>query len=347
MIIDAHTHCIHGDYLDQIAKSGDKWGAGRAEWARAQAKRKPAFADVSERMAQLDRTGITYQVVTPQWTFDSNLLPGEVSAQLSYARALNDNMARLTEDSKGRLLAAGTVPLTDFESGGRQEMERAINHLGIKAIAISTNLLGKPIDLPEFEPFWALAAEMSVPVILHPADPFTPDSRRYEAEYDLMHNYGWPFETVLAMPRLVFSGIMERYPTLKVVGHHLGGGIPFFMGRTLETYTATTNLSTREAPGASEQLVKKIGHDLPKSLFDYFSLFYYDTAIGGSAPAIRCAYEVFGADQLLYATDAPFGPGTGEERLESYPKVIESLGLSAEENKKIFESNARRVFNLD
>jgi len=140
MIIDAHTHCIHGDYLDQIARSGGQWGQKRAEWARAQAKRKPAFADVKVRVAQLDRTGVDYQVVTAQWTFDCNLLPGEVSAQLSYAKALNDNMARLTEDSKGRLLAAGTVPLAGFENGGRKEMERAIKELGLKAMAVSTRI---------------------------------------------------------------------------------------------------------------------------------------------------------------------------------------------------------------
>ena len=86
---------------------------------------------------------------------------------------------------------------------------------------------------------------------------------------------------------------------------------------------------------------------LPKPLLHYFSRFYYDTAVGGSAPAIRCAYEVFGADQLIFATDAPWGPGTGEFRLAEYPKVIESLGLSEAENKKIFADNARRIFNLN
>ncbi len=85
---------------------------------------------------------------------------------------------------------------------------------------------------------------------------------------------------------------------------------------------------------------------MPKPLFDYFSRFYYDTAAGGSAAAIRCAYEVFGADQLVFATDAPWGPGGGESRLANYPNVIRSLGLSEAENKKIFEDNARKILNL-
>ncbi|GAG49468.1 unnamed protein product, partial [marine sediment metagenome] len=237
----------------------------------------------------------------------------------------NDNMARLMEDSKGRLVAGGSIPLVGFEQGGRQEMERAIKTLGLRAISIPTNLRGKPPDLPEFEPFWAQAAEMNVPVYIHPNDPIGQSDRNYEAEYDMIHNFGWPFETVLILSRLVFSGIMERYPTLKVVSHHLGGGmIPFFWGRINETY-------------APENQQKTIGRVLPKPLSDYFSRFYYDTAVGGSAPAIRCAYEVFGADQLIFATDAPWGPGTGERRLSDYPKVIKTLGFSEADNKKIFE----------
>lgn len=85
---------------------------------------------------------------------------------------------------------------------------------------------------------------------------------------------------------------------------------------------------------------------MPKPLFDYFSRFYYNTAIGGSAAAIKCAYEVFGADQIVFATDAPFGPERGESRLVNYPNVIRSLGLPESKNEKIFEGNARRILKL-
>ena len=338
MIIDAHTHMMHSQYFDQMADKGGKWARERVEWGVALLQRKPQFTDVALRLEQLDRNGISLQVVTPQHTFDSNLLPGDVATQIAYARVLNDGMAKLMEDSKGRLIAAGTIPMVGFEQGGRQEMERAVKTLGLKAIGVVSNINGKPLDLPEFEPFWAQAAEMGVPVYIHPNDPSSTTDRSYEAEYDLIHNFGWPFETVLMLSRLVFSGIMERYPTLKVVSHHLGGGmIPFYWGRTLETYEPENQ---RRNYGGQTQV-------LPKPLFDYFSRFYYDTAVGGSAPAIRCAYEVFGADQLIFATDAPWGPGSGEFRLAEYPKVIESLGLPEEDKRKILADNARRMLNLD
>ena len=334
MIIDAHTHGYHGKYIDQLATAGGNWAKQNLTGLLAQTRNKPHFFDVALRLELLDRNTIDLQVVTPGHSLDSNLLPGNVAAQLAMARAINDNMARLMEDSKGRLLASGSIPLASFEQGGRQEMERAIGTLGLKAISIPTNLRGKPPDLPEFEPFWAQAAEMNVPVYIHPNDPVGRTDRSYEAEYDMIHNFGWPFETVLILSRLVFSGIMERYPSLKVVSHHLVGGmIHFFWGRINETYEPANQQRT-------------IGRVLPKPLFDYFSRFYYDTAVGGSAPAIRCAYEVFGADQLIFATDFPWGPGSGESRLVNYPELIKSLGFSDADNKKIFEDNARRVLNL-
>lgn len=175
---------------------------------------------------------------------------------------------------------------------------------------------------------------MDIPVYIHPNDTVGINDRKYEAEYDLIHNFGWPFETTLVFSRLVFSGIIERYPQLNVVSRHLGGGmIPFFWGRINETY-------------APEKQQKTIGRVLPKPLFDCFSMFYYDTAVGGSAAAIRCAYEVFGADRLLFATKSPWGPGTGELRLSEYPKAIYSLNLSDKDTKNIFTDNARQAPKL-
>ncbi|MDP2932181.1 MAG: amidohydrolase family protein [Chloroflexota bacterium] len=338
MIIDAHAHMMNGKFFEQMASKGGKWGTDRAKDDRAVAGRKPHFASVPERLEQLDRNNITRQVVTPHSSDDCNLLPGDIAAQLAYARVINDGMAALMEESKGRLIAAGAIPMGGFEKGSRQEMERAIKTLGLKAIGIVSNIRGKPVDAPEYESFWACCAEMSVPVYIHPIDPVASRDRPYEAQYDLIHNFGWPFETTLMLARLVFSGIMERYPTLKVVSHHLGGGmIPFYMGRTLETYEPENQ---RQNYGGQTQ-------PLPKPLFEYFSRFYYDTAVGGSAPAVKCAYEVFGAGQLVFASDAPWGPGSGEFRLREYPKVIQSLDIPAADKEKILAGNARRMLNLD
>ena len=338
MIIDAHSHMMNRQYFDRLADKGGKWSKERAKWGLALSQRKPQFTNVAERLGQLNRNSIDFQVVTPQHTFDCNNMPSDTTTQLAYARVLNDGMAALMEESKGRLIAAGTIPMAGMEQGGRQEMERAVKTLGLKAIGIISNIQGKPVDLPEFEPFWAQAAELDVPVYIHPHDPASTTGRSYEADYDLIHNFGWPFETVLMLSRLVFSGVMERYPTLKVVSHHLGGGlVPFYWGRILETYE----------PENQKQNYGGQTPELPKPLFEYFSRFYYDTAVGGSAPAIKCTYDVFGADRMVFASDAPWGPGSGEFRLAEYPKSIESLDISDEDKRKIFAENARKMLNLD
>lgn len=333
MIIDAHTHGIHGDYLEALEKAGGKWARDLTERARKRQRSKPSFMDPKVRVAHLDQNHIDMQVVTPSFWMDCNFFPGDSAARLAVAKALNENMARLSEDSRGRLPAGGSVPLINFDEQSRREMERAINTLGLRAISVPSNIFGKPLDSAEFEGFWASASEMDIPVLIHPANPAGYRDRGYEGEYDLAHAFGWPFETTLTLCRLVFSGIMERYPNLKILSHHLGGMIPFFWGRLNETY----------APELQE---KAIGKVLPAPLIDYFSLFYYDTAVGGSALAVKCAYEVFGADRLVFATDAPLGPGTGEMRLATYPDTIRSLGFTEAENRKIFEGNARSILKL-
>jgi predicted TIM-barrel fold metal-dependent hydrolase len=337
MIIDAHTHMMNGKYFDKLAELGGQWGRERVEFGRGVAQRKPHFTDVGQRLAQMDRNDIAYQVITVQSTFDCNLHPGSIEEQLAYARVVNDSMAELMEESEGRLLASGTIPMAGFEQGSRQELERAVKTLGLKAVGIDSNNRGKPVDAPEYEGFWESVNELELPVYIHPVKPAGTTDRPYEAQYDLIHNFGWPFETTLMACRLVFSGIMERYPKLKVVTHHLGGGmVPFYMGRTLETYDPANQKANYGGQTG----------EFSRPLFEYFSRFYYDTAVGGSLPAIKCAYEVFGADPLIFATDAPWGPGSGEFRLRDYPKLIRSLDIPEADKRKILSENAKRLLNL-
>ena len=334
MIIDAQSHGFHGKYIDQLISAGGDWSKDEITRVMLLMKNKPYYSDVGRRVEQLEKYGIGLQMVTVNNNLDCNRLTGDTPAQLKMAKAINDTMARLMEDSRGRLLGAASVPLVNFEGGGRQEMERAIKTLGLKAVSIPTNLRGKAPDLPEFESFWAEVARMDIAVYVHPNNPVIPIGRDYEAQYDLTRMFGWPFETTLILARLVFSGIMERYPTLKVVNHHLGGGmIPFFLGRLNEIY-------------ATENQERFIGRVLPEPLINYFSRFFYDTVVGESAAAIKCAYDVFGAEQLIFATDMPWGPGTGLSQLADYPKVIRSLGFPDADNKKIFEGNAKRILKL-
>ena len=332
MIIDAHTHMMHKANLEEFEKMGGGWAKKKVEMLSELIRQKSAMVDVSQRLGFLERAQVDMQVVTPVHFVYASDMPEEIETKAKVARIVNDGMIRLMEESKGKLIAVGTVPLENYEKYGKRELERSAKN-GMKGVAIVTHWYGKPLDSPEFAEFWAQVSALGLPVILHPADPVASTGRPYEEDFDLMHNFGWPFETILALSRLVFSGTLEAHSNLKIVSHHLGGGIPFLWGRIEETY----------APDKQEKL---LGRKLKKSLRELFSLVYYDTAVGGNASAIKCAYDVFGADRLVFATDAPFGPGSGEERLTSYPNVVRSLGLTEEENDKIFSGNISKIFNL-
>lgn len=332
MIIDGHTHGLYGAYLDSLTKFGVDLLNRKIDQMRELAQEIPQLLDVSLRVQQLDTFGIDMQVVTPMLgELEVNMIPADAPTQLALSRAINDNMARLMEDSKGRLIAIGSPPVNHFGEDNRREMERAVS-LGLRGFNLPSNINGKPLDSAEYEGFWAQLNSMDVALYIHPV-PYNP--RPYEKEYDLNHVFGWPFETVLTLSRLVFSGIMERYPNLRIASHHLGGGmIPFFMGRLMESNDATATVPNRPAP-------------LPKPLYDYFARFFYDTAVGGSPAAIKCCCEVFGASQVVLATDAPHGPLKGLKRLESYPALIRTLGLPSEDTENILSGNTRRLLKLN
>lgn len=322
---------MHGGYLDKIVEAGGNWAEKQIQQIGRYYASIPQYMDVALRAEQLDRYGIDMQVVTPV-SLDSNLFPGETAAQLAIAAAVNDNMARLMEAGKGKLIAAGSVPIGNFGTASRRELERAIKTLGLRAINLPTTIDGKPLDLPEYDAFWTAVEEMNVPVYLHPLEQA---GRPYEEIFDLPHTFGWPYETTIALARMAFSGMMERLPKLKIVSHHLGGGmIPFFMGRIIESNDPTASTERIIAP-------------LPKPIYEYFRLFYYDTAVGGSAAALKCCYEVFGPDQMVFATDAPHGPKKGLARLETYPSLVKSLGLPDADTEKILSGTSRRILNLN
>jgi aminocarboxymuconate-semialdehyde decarboxylase len=291
------------------------------------------LVDVEKRLQVMDRNNIAMQVVTPVPTVSFEIIPGDLSKQLSMVKLINDGMSKLMEESGGRLIGIGLVPLSGSEEERLKELERAITALGLKGILIPTNFEGKPIDLPEYESFFAEAENMGIPLYLHPNTPLKNTDRIYETFFMLDQALGWPYETMLAVTRLIFCGIMERYPALKIVTHHLAGGIPFYLGRLEELY-----------PQAAQARV--FGKALSKPLRDYFSQFYFDTAIGGSIQATQCAYDVFGADHMILATDYPFGEGNVETRLENYPNVIGALRIPEKDKQNILGNNALKLLKM-
>lgn len=336
-IIDGYTHNLPPNYLKKILDSSNPKVAKQAGRTADRAKVRKNMIDWDTRIADLNKYRIDKQVTCMYQGIDPNHLPIEnPEEQLSLCKIINNDMADAMQTSKGRVIALGTAPLRALESGGIEEMERAVKDLGLRGFMAVTNIDGVPVD--HYAAFWDEASKLGVPVYLHPIDPVIPDGRPYEDEFDLMHVFGWPFETSLAMARLVMSGTLARNPELRVVAHHLGGMIPFFAGRINESYDKETILAR---PEQKFNQVKGKGPAIA-----HFSGFYYDTAIGGNKGAIELTRDLFGADKIIFGTDYPFGPGDGSPRLESYPKIVESADLTPKEKSLIFEENISKLLRI-
>jgi aminocarboxymuconate-semialdehyde decarboxylase len=157
-----------------------------------------------------------------------------------------------------------------------------------------------------------------------------------KSQYEIWQVLGWPMETSVAMARMVFSGLLEKLPELRLITHHCGGMLPYFSGRA-ETLWA--QLGSRSADGAEADVLKR----LSKPPMDFFKMFYGDTVLGGSASALRCGLDFFGPDHVVFASDCPFDPEEGPMFIREGIRSIEDLKLPVEDARKIYFGNAFKL----
>jgi len=288
--------------------------------------------DVEVRRRVMDRFGVDMQVLTLASPLPDSLpLSGEEEMQA--CRVANQVIAEICERERGRFVGIGCVPMSQPELAV-DVMREAVGELGLKGFQASSNIRGVPLDCERFTQIFDTAARLDVPVLIHPAFPTSYSGREYEKGYDLAQAFGWPFETSIAVARLVLSGLLEKHPDLKIVTHHLGGMIPYFIGRLEYRY------HWREDP------LRTKDWRVTKPPSQLFKKIYADTAIGGNRAAMRLAYEFFGAEKMLFGTDYPFGPKQGEVFIQQAIDVVEQESIPEEDRKKIFGENARRLLKM-
>jgi predicted TIM-barrel fold metal-dependent hydrolase len=222
------------------------------------------------------------------------------------------------------------------------EMDRAIGQLGAKGIQLFTNVNGRPLDDPEFYPIFERSVKKyDLPIWLHPVRTakFADYPVESKSRYEIWWLFGWPYETSACMARLVFSGMLQKLPNLKVITHHLGAMAPYFDARIGLGMDQMGSRTVDEDYGA---LLKKLG----KRPLDYFKMFYGDTSVNGSAPAIRCGLDFFGPDRVLFGTDCPFDPEGGPTFIRESIRAIDSLKLAETVRNKVYYGNAQRMLRL-
>jgi len=250
------------------------------------------------------------------------------------ARLANDGMAELCQKHPQRFPTfVASLPMNNPEATVKEAL-RAVDTLGASGVQIFTNVNGKPLDGPEFEAFFDEMARREIGIWMHPtrgAD--MPDYKTEDrSQYEIWWTFGWPYETSVAMARMVFSKFFERRPNLKLLTHHMGAMAPYFEGRVGYGWD---QLGSRTSNIDYVSLLKS----MPKRPIDYFKMFYADTALFGALAGTKCGLDFFGVDKCLFASDVPFEPAPGLYIRETI-RVIEALGLPADQKEKIYRTNA-------
>lgn len=297
--------------------------------------------DIEARVQMLDEKFPDVQQVLTLSLPSPELVGGpELAPEL--ARIANDGMAAMVAKWPKKFPAfIASLPMNNIPAA-LEEMDRAIGKLGARGVQICTSVNGRPLDEPEYFPvFERVTKHHDLPIFMHPARPATRADyvNEQKSKYEIWQVLGWPFETSVAMSRMVFSGMFEKLPEMRLITHHCGAMIPFFAGRA-ETLWA--QLGARSADENYGELLKL----MKKKPIEYFRMFYADTVLGGSASALRCGLDFFGVDKIVFASDCPFDPEEGPMFIREGIRSIEDLKLSEEDKRKIYFGNALKLLKM-
>ena len=325
-IVDIYCHIFPDAFFQEMNRIAPRLGN---IGARLRGVKK--LFDLDERFREMDQFGDYREIISLPNPPIEDFATGEVGLEL--ARIGNDAMAELCARHPARFPTfVAALSMTNVE-GSVEEARRAVKELGAGGVQIFTNIAGRPLDDTPYEPIFATMAELDQPIWLHPARTSAmPDyASEPKSRFEMWWCFGWPYDTSVAMVRMVFCGLLDRYPNLKIITHHLGGMIPFYDGRI--------------GPGLQVLGSRTLDEDYSKVLpalkrphLDYLHDFYGDTALfGGGIQAVRCGLEFFGSEHVVFATDTPLGP------IAPTIARIRELDISEADRRKIFAGNAERL----
>jgi aminocarboxymuconate-semialdehyde decarboxylase len=332
--IDAFCHFFPRALFERMSQTA---GGTKDIGKRMQGVR--TIYDLDARLKMMDEFGDYSEILSLGLPPIDAITGPDKSPEL--ARIANDGLAELCATYPGRFAGyVGALPMNAPDEAAK-EAERILIAGNANGLQLHTNVNGACLDEPRFFPIFEVAARSGKPILLHPARTanFPDFAAEKKSKYEIWTILGWPYETSATVARLIFSGLTTRLPQLKFVIHHLGAMIPFFDAR-LDTGWAT--LGSRTSDEDYSGVLKMLG----KPLLDCFREFYADTALCGGRIGTVCGLEFYGADHVLFASDAPFGPQGGAGYIRETMKVIGALDIAQDDKEKICYRNAEALFGL-
>ena len=321
-VIDFHNHYYPPAYLDALRTGPsavkitiDKDGNPLLHYPGDYNIAVPGHRDIDYRERVLIEHGIDTQVITLT-TPGTHVETPDTSVRL--ARLVNDAFAEVVASKKGRFASLATLPLNDPHTSVA-EFDRATRQLGFRGAMLFSNINGVALADQRFWPLYEAANDRDAVLYIHPTNPVGVEAM---TEYWLMPLCGFLFDTTLAAAKLVFSGVVERFPRIRWVLCHLGGTIPYLVERLDRGYTAFEDCRA----------------NISKPPSDYLKNFYYDT-VNFNPRALELAIDFAGVDHILAGSDYPHQIGSIPRMLES----INALNISEADKAAILAGNAARL----
>jgi predicted TIM-barrel fold metal-dependent hydrolase len=329
MRVDAYTHFIPQKFFAKIVEGGYADIGKRV-------REIPCIHDVDVRKKVVDTFKDYAQILSYSQPPLEILAKPEQSNE--FAKLINDGFAELIEKNRDHF--PGWVAQTSLTApdAGAAEAERAVK-MGALGMQTYTNIAGRPLDDPAFTPFFETMHRLNKPIWLHPARGanFPDYLAEKKSKYEIWWTFGWSYETAAAMIRLVYSGIMDKYPGLKIITHHFGGIVPMLEGRI---GPGNDQLGARTSDEDLQLVLKR----LKKRPLDYFKHdFYADTAVFTAEPATHAGLAFYDIDKIVFASDCPFDPEKGTMYTRETLRILEGIDMPKADKEMIWHGNLERI----
>lgn len=328
MRIDMHAHYIPPKALSAIEQDASSYGihlekaasgatCGCFNYGLTLRPFQPRLMDLEERWGEMERMGVDRQLLSGWGDLFGYGMPAAEGAR--WHRLLNETLGETVQQHADRLSGLASVPLQDGQLAAR-ELEHSIQQSGMVGGVIAANVDDVNLGEAPLDEFWAAAVELDVPVFIHPTQPQQPERTQ---QHGMLQIVQFTYDTTVTVGSLIFNGVLDRFPTLKLILSHGGGYFPYQAGRFDRIY------KNMQAPTTPAQAPS-----------EYLRRFYYDTILYHPA-AINFLRDLVGTDRLLLGTDYPF-PVVEQDPVG----FLETSGFSAEDVNQIGGGLSQHLFKL-